>query len=288
MNKQQVQMNTWVKERPFLDELAHFHKLINDIVDPFQKEATSIEKLDFDVAKEDFQRGIPLLKCDHLQMPMVDHACEIVEALVGLTDFSELPEPLLQHVEKVKKVLQNDSQFSKSIILAIMNEDYEELRNFIETYELNEGVTWFIAWTALGQALKPYLPQISKWQKEQEWDKGYCPTCGSLPSMAQLVRGSKGRQRHLVCSCCKSKWIFKRIACPYCENEDQELLRIMEVDLEEDIRIDVCNSCNGYIKTYTNEGKESIALSDWASMHLDILIKKKGYVKMGTQLLDLS
>ena len=57
--------------------------------------------------------------------------------------------------------------------------------------------------------------------------------------MAQLVPSSQGaRERLLACGCCETRWKYKRIGCPFCRNEDSDLLEILTVEDEQKLRID--------------------------------------------------
>lgn len=285
MTKQQTLTEKWLKERPFLEEIAQFQQIIASILEPLHVEAVQIENLD--AAKEEFQRGIPVLKCEQIAIPVLEPACRTLKALTVLAERTDIPAQFKDCCVSLIETMEKDDRFLEAVIRSLLNEDYQTLGDIIEENQLNEGVIWFLGWTALSHALQPYIPTLEKWEKEQTWHKEYCPTCGSLPVMAHLKRSTKGRQRHLVCGCCKSKWVYKRMGCPYCPNEDPDAMRILEIDEEEDVRVDVCNSCNGYIKVYTNKGEEEAALADWTTLHLDLLVKERGYIKMGTHLLNL-
>lgn len=281
----QTLTDEWIKERPFLKELGQFHLAIESILESIPQEKKEWPALH--AAKEEFKRGIPLFKCESFQMPALDAAIEYFQALTNLSESEKAPAPFKEHCLKLQEALAGDKDLAEMIIRAVIKDEHQKLSAAFEKHQLNEGVTRFLAWTAIARAVRPYLPEIMEWEEKQGWHKEYCPTCGALPNMAQLKRSSKGRRRHLVCGCCKTQWVYKRIICPYCGNEDQEQLEIIEIEGEDDIRVDVCNSCKGYIKVYTNQGEEEIALADWSTIHFDILIKEKGFLKMGTHLFDV-
>ncbi|GIN64368.1 hypothetical protein J27TS8_43610 [Robertmurraya siralis] len=285
MTKQLTLKEKWLQDRPFLEEIARFHEVIETILDqvPFK-----VEKMkNLDAAKDEFNRGIPVLKCEHVTVPIFEQACQALKALTSLADYKEVPEPFRASCSSLGKVMEQDEAFIRAVIHSLMNEDYQTLGEIIEKHQLNEGIIWFLGWTALSYVLQPHLSELQQWERQQSWNREYCPTCGALPNMAQLKRSNKGRKRHLICGCCRSQWLYKRMGCPYCKNEDPNLLRIMEINEEEDIRVDVCNSCNSYIKVYTNKGEEEAALLDWMTLHLDLLLKERGYVKMGTHLINI-
>lgn len=285
MTKFQTLANEWIRERPFLKELGQFHLLIDSILENVQVERGELETLNS--AKEEFQRGIPLFKCESFVEPFTDAACQAFEALSGLAEYEEVPQPFRENCLILQKALLKNNDLAATVIKSLIQNDLQALSAAADEFDLNAGMVRFLGWTAIAHAIKPYLPEIMEWEEKQGWKKEYCPTCGALPNMAQLKRSNKGRRRHLVCGCCKTTWVYKRLVCPYCHNEDQEQMVIMEIDEEEDIRVDVCKSCNGYIKVYTSQGEEEITLADWSTIHLDLLVKEKGYLKMGTHLLEV-
>jgi FdhE protein len=105
--------------------------------------------------------------------------------------------------------------------------------------------------------------------------------------MAQLRRTGKGRERYLSCGCCGTRWNYQRTGCPFCGNPDQDKLEILELEEEKDFRIDVCHSCNGYLKTYTREGDEDLLLADWSTLHLDVLARQQGLQRRSNSLYEL-
>lgn len=53
------------------------------------------------------------------------------------------------------------------------------------------------------------------------------------------------------------------------------------MELDKKIRLDVCDECQTYLKTYTDEGEENIYLRDWTTLHLDLLAEEKKLRKCG-------
>ena len=133
--------------------------------------------------------------------------------------------------------------------------------------------------------LDPVVRAFDNWRDEDKWRRRYCPTCGSLPAMAQLAGEEHGRQRWLSCGCCGTRWQFKRTCCPFCESDSQRLESVV-VDGESGLRIDHCASCGGYIKTYDGLGNESLLLSDWSSLHLDVLAADRGLKRLAASLYE--
>jgi FdhE protein len=149
------------------------------------------------------------------------------------------------------------------------------------------GLLRFLAWTATARFLRPVVNAFDGWRDEERWLRRYCPTCGSLPAMAQLVGVDPGRLRLLSCGCCSTRWRYQRIGCPFCESADNHQLSALAIEGEEYLRIDYCQFCRAYLKTYDGEGSESLFLADWTSLHLDILARDRGLKRLASSLYEL-
>jgi FdhE protein len=147
------------------------------------------------------------------------------------------------------------------------------------------GLARYLGWAAMRRFLGPVVRGFDNWRDEEKWRRRYCPTCGSLPAMAQLAGEEHGRQRWLSCGCCGTRWQFKRTCCPFCESDCQRLESVV-IEGESGLRIDHCASCGGYIKTYDGVGYESLLLSDWSSLHLDVLAADRGLKRLAASLYE--
>src|SRR5262245_52774774 len=148
------------------------------------------------------------------------------------------------------------------------------------------GLFRCVGWTALALYLRPVVGAFANWRDESRWLRRYCPTCGSLPAMAQLVGVDPGRRRFLSCGCCGTRWRYGRTLCPFCE-ADSHRLTVLAIEGEGGLRIDYCESCRGYLKTYVGEGNETVLLADWTSIHLDLLALDRGLKRHAVSLYEL-
>jgi len=109
-----------------------------------------------------------------------------------------------------------------------------------------------------------------------------CPICGGVPLMAKLQKDDG--KRILECYLCSTQWVFKRLRCPFCGNEDHKTLGYLFLD-EDPCRIDKCDSCKRYIKTF-DERKSvqdqplSLLVQDVATLYLDIIATREGYQRL--------
>jgi len=150
------------------------------------------------------------------------------------------------------------------------------------------GLLRYIGWTILARYLLPTVSVFAKWRDEERWLRCYCPTCGALPTMAQLVGVEPGKIRLFACGCCGTRWQYRRMGCPFCGVCDDHRLAVLAREGEAGLRIDYCKSCDGYLKTYEGqERSESFFLADWSSLHLDVLARDRGLKRLATSLFEL-
>lgn len=99
-------------------------------------------------------------------------------------------------------------------------------------------------------ALRPFLraqaQELVSWIEDRMWYRGHCPICGGEPDLAALDQ-ENGRRR-LLCSRCDSEWTFRRVGCPYCDNDDPGQLAYYLSD-DGAYRLNVCEQCHRYLKT---------------------------------------
>jgi hypothetical protein len=116
---------------------------------------------------------------------------------------------------------------------------------------------------------------------EYGWKKGSCPLCGTPAGMARL-EAEQGR-RILWCPLCGTEWVYKRLQCPFCGNENQKKLRYFFVEGEETpYRVDVCNRCKRYVKTIDErkraKGEKTVfEIENMLTFYLDGCAKKEGF-----------
>ena len=149
--------------------------------------------------------------------------------------------------------------------------------------EMNETLERLIKWSIIERLIPEELKSSEVWD---EWLKPYCPVCGRKPVLAQLRKQNEGRARYLKCDGCGTMWRWNRLGCTYCDNEDLKKMHILELESEPQMRIDVCDKCNSYIKTYNEEGNEDIYLTDWLTLHFDLLAEEENLHKVGSVLIE--
>jgi FdhE protein len=233
----------------------------------------------WDDYREDFRAGVPLLHSTAAAIDAHGVGCAIVSAIAALAaDRSE--GPLAEDARALDAWLRGENAAQRRAIDWLVSGD--------EWSPPHAGLLRCVGWLALTSSLAPLVGAFGAWRafdNEQQWMRRYCPTCGSRPSMAQLVGVDPGRQRFLCCGCCGTKWRYARTVCPFCETESHKLASAA-VEGEHGLRIDHCESCGAYLKTYAGHGGEAVLLADWTSLHLDIAAHERGWLRMAISLYD--
>ena len=60
----------------------------------------------------------------------------------------------------------------------------------------------------------------------------------------------------------------------------------MTLEGEPRLRIDYCEACGGYLKTCVGQGDETLLLSDWSSLHLDLIAQDRGLKRLAASLYE--
>jgi FdhE protein len=132
--------------------------------------------------------------------------------------------------------------------------------------------TLFAGLTAIESAAAPLRAGAA-------WDRGYCPTCGQAPLLAEF-RGLD-QSRFLRCGWCAASWELSRQWCPTCGTRDHEALGFLAKDGEENrYRVATCDACRTGIKTLSTLSMLPplmLLVADAATLHLDLAAADRGY-----------
>lgn len=268
--------DVWVERHSYLRPLAEFHKAVEVALASVSFPTVYIPRWDDYVS--DFHLGIPLLRCDSVAIDLRPTAKAIV-TFVEILVSKSLPTELAAKINDLHTELQSETNESSRIISSLLGRD-----SFAVTHR---GLFHHLGWTVLTRCLSDLVTAFGLWREEESWLRPYCPTCGALPAMAQLLGFDHGRKRMLCCGCCGTHWNFPRVGCPFCENVDDQRMGHLGFEAESALRIDYCEDCYGYLKTYNGEGSEALFLADWTSLHLDIVAFDRGLHQLAQSLYRL-
>lgn len=183
---------------------------------------------------------------------------------------------------------------------AFFDADAEELSALAAEASLPEDVLAFAAEAVLGPVLRAAVmvsvPAATEggaapWDERlASWGQGFCPVCGSAPSVAWLeekvfdeknafVSGGGGK-KHLHCGLCGTDWHFRRGVCPSCGRDDADAIEILrETEDARGERLEWCTHCKAYGPSVdlrersTRPDMDALALS---MLHLDMVAAERG------------
>ncbi len=247
------------------------------------------------IAQEQSMRGIrlkrPVISDGELsakaseRSPLVDVAGFAIDRESSTALFSALcgilggtDGELSESVKMISGAVENGTVNMGDMFAAFLRGD----ESFFATIESEQGigreVLGFIVYNSLRPSLRAFSDAVSVYlDNGKEWDRGYCPVCGSAPAMSLFEDEGK---RSLVCGFCGHKWPSKRVYCPLCENTDHESMSYYEIEDEEEYRVDVCDRCHGYVKTIDMKKTARTVYLPFeyvTTPYLDIRFKEMGY-----------
>ena len=120
-----------------------------------------------------------------------------------------------------------------------------------------------------------------------EWTGAACPACGGPPQVSVIAEESGefmgGSPRSLVCSRCAGWWTFPRVKCTWCGEGDPRRLPSFVPDERKVVRIDGCESCSSYVKTFDLREAGAIEMvplvDDVATVSLDLWANDQGLAR---------
>lgn len=154
-----------------------------------------------------------------------------------------------------------------------------------------EFAAGFMVSTVLRAMVAKALPSDGQapWNQGDIWQQGYCPVCGTLPSVGWLDKpmvdeknaylAGGGGKKHLHCGQCGANWSFRRGACPSCGEEGNGVIEMLrESGIAHGERLDWCTKCKAYCPTVDLREREFVPDLDTATigmMHLDMVAARK-------------
>lgn len=222
--------------------------------------------------------GFPLLDKKELSLDMVSAASlfkRICKALSGRKE-------AFRDAKRISQALAGKDIDLMELFRQVGAENSDYVSTLSKRLGVREDLLFFLAGNTIKPNLEAYADELKGNVDQEAWWKGYCPICGSPPFIAKFLEEG---ERFLVCSSCSFEWRFKRLTCPFCENEDHKALKYFYSEKEgKGTRVDVCDKCGRYIKGVDVQalGGEFIPIvEDLGSLYLDVIAQKEGYQREG-------
>ena len=218
------------------------------------------------------KQGFSLIKKEDFSLD-IEASAGLFQALCKISKEANLH--MAEQEEKIQTMIEKKKIDLKKLLKEGLKE--ERIEKVADEFGLDKEVLLFLVQNSIRPSIEAGREQLRSEVNSETWLKGYCPICGSLPSLS-LLKEEVGK-RYLLCSYCGYQWRTDRISCPFCNNKEQGSLQYFYGEGEETYRIDLCDKCHQYIKMIDlrNVGESDFILEDLATLHLDILASQKGY-----------
>jgi FdhE protein len=138
--------------------------------------------------------------------------------------------------------------------------------------------------------LQPYAEYLaSRGDVHVESTPSTCPFCNARPVVGVLRGEGDGGKRSLLCSMCSTEWLYRRVVCPSCGEENKDKLPIYIAAELDYMRVDACDSCQTYLKSVdlTKNGHAVPVVDEIATVALNIWAEEHGYSKLEPNLLGM-
>lgn len=114
-----------------------------------------------------------------------------------------------------------------------------------------------------------------------------CPICQAPPQLSLLRPEGEGARRSLLCSLCLREWVFRRVVCPHCGEEDKEKLPHYSAEEFPHVRVEACDTCKRYLKAVdlSIDGHAVPLVDEVALAALDVWTAERGYTKISANLM---
>jgi FdhE protein len=291
------------------EELARFNDRLKDAVEKGQENAERLDLLGRVVAdifdrRESFRANVRKIGGDEARMrlaegfPLMDPQ-RVFDAAVGelypmATAFirkylADGGIPDREAVDRLTATLTED-EFRRRGSKMLDRQGVMELVS-AEGLEVGDGnLTGFVMHSVCRPLFEAHAVEYAAMDDVfGSWDKGYCPVCGGLPAMGGLF-GEEGR-RKLECHRCGFDWNFGRVRCPFCDTTDHEKLRYFTMGTDGFYRVDVCDNCKGYLKSFDGrlsaDGVIAWEAEDLLTTFLELAAEKEGYLPKCPNMLGL-
>ena len=227
-------------------------------------------KLDIELCRKRNSKGLPFLKSEDIRIDrdlfnkLLENICKIIRS------------KRKEAIPVTLKHLSSDKQ--RTALLHGLMENGSVLQTLAGEMKADFSVFYFLINQVFSPFLQSYAQKLRELVDLSGWLKGVCPICGKEPMIARLEEQT-GR-RWLFCSLCHTEWLFKRLICPFCENEDQESLRYFFVENDQAHRIDVCDKCKRYVKTVDSRKTDNVMnlfVENLSTLALDIVADAEGF-----------
>lgn len=271
-NKIIEKLNMQEKEEGKLPLLFNFYRRLLQVQSEVKRQIDLPKPLlSREAINQRLEQGLPLVSFDNFTADW-----SLLRDTFGkvASVFAEFPELFSEAPERLKEP-DADNFLTKEVVKAWL-EGQKLPVTMVESTD-NEKLLPAIIQASLRPFLQNYARALISCVNQERWRRRYCPICGGNPDFAFLDK-ERGA-RWLSCSRCDAEWLFQRLECPYCGNQNQSTLAYFTDD-KGMYRLYVCEKCKHYLKAMDLrpfEAEVLLPLERLYTLDLDAQAHKQGY-----------
>ena len=125
-------------------------------------------------------------------------------------------------VKKTEDAIKGKGIDLKELLKKGMRE--EKVEEIADQFGLDKRILLFLIQNSTRPSIEAGVEKLQRELNTDNWLKGSCPVCGSLPQLS-LLKEEAGK-RFLLCSYCGYHWQAERMVCPFCNNKEQQSLEL--------------------------------------------------------------
>jgi FdhE protein len=263
------------KQRPQFAEIFDFCSQLYSFLEGEKNDFITLA-VEPEEAEKRHREGMPLLNGQDLRIDQVKAVLFLSRLIEVLKKSGEQG---AEELNVLNQALEKGKLDVAGIFRACLDRERSLLDEQAQQVALPPALLEYVFGTALSYGLLSAREEGLS-ARTEGWQHGYCPLCGGLPGMAELV-GEEGK-RVLHCSTCGTAWGFPRLQCCYCGTQDGESLEYFTAEGDVGHRVDICRKCSCYLKTADSrelgEG-HPMDIEDISTLYLDLLAQKEGFTK---------
>lgn len=240
---------------------------------------SSSKKIDCSlIDKEKLSAGVPVINQINLflqEEPLIEITLSMASAI------KEGMPKLAETIDKITALIQEGKINPADYFRASLENENKTAAEWEKTLKISPSNASFLMSLVSRVVLERRAKEITAALGEFDWGKGYCPICGSFPSIALIEE--EGGKRFLHCSSCGHYWRFTRVSCPYCEKETVQDMEYFYIENKTQEAAFICDKCKKYLITLYRAGKvfaRDMDVSAISLIHMDIIMQGKGYEPM--------
>lgn len=207
-----------------------------------------------------------------------------------LPALGRLPQ-LEKDVAALQQALDDERLDLTGLGAAVLEQNVPEVKGRAADLSVPAATLDFVLRQILSPVLAVAAERLASEATNEGWKEGYCPICGSLPSIAYLSRANEdaelseflrsgGGKKFFHCSLCGQEWSFMRGTCPVCRKNDPGTIETYSANGETSERLEICTHCKIYSPCIDLRGLErtpDMHVAPVGLLPLEIRARQDGY-----------